>query len=142
MAVIGRVRHRCYVWSWRFRYWFLDTEDGQQARVAAFAVCVLTAMLAAMRMVVSAMQPPPPDAPVLAYGWVVWLIVLILVIALAYALSAKSPNAKPQEVESPTTEDGTPVKDGQGTFWIDHEDGFTLGFKVIGRDPIRSKGGK
>jgi hypothetical protein len=42
--------------------------------------------------------------------------------------------------DGPTTEDGQAVMRYWGTHWID--DTFQLAWKVVGRDPIKAKGGK
>lgn len=143
MGMIGFVRRRCYVWSWRLRYWYLDTPGGQKARIGTVIVSLLVCVVDALWMLILATAPRPPSAPAHAIAdWIIYLIILIISAAISYAMRPKPENAKPQNVESPTTQDGASAKDYFGTCWIDHEDRFLLAWKMVGRDPIRSKGGK
>ena len=73
------------------------------------------------------------------FAWIGGSIVFAVV---AYAMRPKTEQPQAREVSSPTVEDGTAAKDYFGTCWINHDDNFLLGWKVVGRDPIRSKGGK
>jgi hypothetical protein len=143
MGLIGTLQRRWYVWSWRWRYWLLDTVHGQRFHIGAFIVSLFVCAVDVAYMLIVALVPPPPGTPQKSIAdWIVYLIILIISALISYAMRPKPENAKPQTVESPTTEDGTPVKDYFGTCWVDHEDRFLLAWKLVGRDPIRSKGGK
>lgn len=141
MGLISAVRRMHYVWSWRLRYWWLDTRGGQEAHVVLFCLAVLVVILQLIRVSIATLLPPPPGEPVKAiYWWVVQLIILVIAAAISYALRPKPENAKPTEGRGPTTEDGQAVTRYWGTHWI--EDEFLLAWKIVGRDPIKAKGGK
>lgn len=142
MGLITFLRRRAYVLRWRLRYWYLDTERGQRFRVGGFIVALLACVGDVVWMVAAA-TAPARGAPAHAVAdWIVYLIILIISALISYAMRPKPENAKPQQIESPSTQDGTPVKDVFGTVWIDHDESFLLAWKIVGRDPIRSKGGK
>lgn len=74
-----------------------------------------------------------------------WVQIAILVVSmiLSYSASRKAANAnkpKPGEASQPVVEDGKKVRKIYGTVWVD--DSIVLGFKEIGTDAIRTKGGK
>lgn len=143
MGLIALAKRRWHVWSWRARYFWMDTKGGEQARIVVFCMALLVVLMQLIRMAVAAFLPPPPDEPVKAvYWWVIQLIIAIVFAVVAYAMRPKTEQPQAREVSSPTVEDGTAAKDYFGTCWINHDDNFLLGWKVVGRDPIRSKGGK
>ncbi|HVI60141.1 MAG TPA: hypothetical protein VM619_14880 [Luteimonas sp.] len=143
MGLIARYRRLRYAWGWRARYWWMDTASGRRAHVAAFCIGVLVILLQLVRMSVAALMPRPVHAPQTAvYWWVIQLIIMVVAAAVAYALRPKPPKQAERQIESPTVEDGTAVKDHGGTVWIDHEDSFLLAWKIVGRDPIKKKSGK
>jgi len=71
-----------------------------------------------------------------------WVQIAILVVSalISYATRPKPQKPEPQEVETPTAEEGKKPVKVYGTVWI--EDAQMLGFKKMGRDAIKSKGGK
>lgn len=143
MELTARLRRLRYVWGWRLRYWYMDTRAGTRAQVAGFCLAVLVAVLQLVRVAVAALAPRATDAPAQAvYWWVVQLIVLIVAAAIAYALRPKPPQQQERKIDPPTVEEGTAFKDYFGTCWIEHDDSMLLAWKVVGRDPIRTKAGK
>ena len=139
------LRERRYVWGWRLRYWWMDTEDGERARLTAFCLAVLVVVMQLIRMAVAAVLPEaraPGEPAAAVYWWVVQLIILVVAAAMAYASRPKVEQAQARQAEVKTVEDGTPVKDYLGTCWIEHEDNFLLAWKVVGQDAIKSDGGK
>lgn len=136
-------RERRYVYGWRLRHWWMDTTAGRRAHVSALCLAVLVVIIQLVRMAVAALVPPQPGEPVQAvYWWVVQLIILVVAAVVAYALRPDPPKAAERKVESPTVEDGTPIIDVGGTVWIEHDDNRLLAWKVVGRDPIKTDGGK
>ncbi|MEN1942650.1 hypothetical protein WCE55_02160 [Luteimonas sp. MJ293] len=144
MGLIGHIRHRADVWSWRVRYWYLDTPAGARARVGGFVAACMVLVLQMVRMAVSGLLPAlQPQAPAQAVYWWVWqLVILIVSAAISYALRPKAQQPQEQKHDPPTVEDGTAAKDYFGTCWIDHDDNFLLAWQMVGRDPIRTKAGK
>lgn len=141
MGLTSHLRRLRYVWGWRIRYWWMDTEDGQRAHVAALCLAVLVVIVQLVRMSVAALFPKPAHEPQQAViWWVVQIILLIVSAIISYALRPKPENAKPVEGQGPTTEDGQAVHRYWGVHWID--DQFQLAWKVVGRIPIKAKGGK
>lgn len=71
-----------------------------------------------------------------------WVQIAILVISslINYATRPKPQKPQPGKVETPVAEEGRRIPKIYGTVWID--DPQVLGFKQIGTDRIRSKGGK
>ncbi|PBJ83700.1 hypothetical protein CMZ84_04210 [Lysobacteraceae bacterium NML93-0399] len=136
MGLIARTRHARYVYGWRLRYWWMDTRSGDRARVIGFCLAVMVAIIQFIQMALVAMFPTP-GAPAKAYWWIVQLVIMIVAVAVAYAMRPKPQNAQERKVDPPTVEDGTAVKDYFGTCWIEHEDNFLLAWKVVGQDPIR-----
>lgn len=141
MGLIAHARRLHYVWSWRARYWWMDTREGEMAHWAGVWLGAIVCVVQLLRMFVAAALPPPPGEPVKAvYWWVVQLIIAIVAAAISYAMRPKVEPPKPQEIEAPTTEDGLAAKHYFGTCWVDDE--FLLAWKVMGRTPIKTKGGK
>ncbi|MGH8075620.1 MAG: hypothetical protein ACREO4_16340 [Lysobacter sp.] len=143
MGLIDRARAVRYMYTWRVRYWWMDTTGGRRAHIVALCIGVLLVIIQMARLAVAALVPPPPGAPMKAiYWWVIQLIILVVAAAVAYALKPDPPKAAERKVESPTVEDGTPIKDHGGTVWIEHDDNRLLAWKVVGRDAIKSDSGK
>lgn len=141
MGLIDRARHLHYVWSWRVRYWWLDTRSGEYAHWALFYFGVFVIIAQLVRMLVAAAIAPPAGEPVKAvYWWVIQLIILVVAAAIAYSMRPKQEAPPPQSEEAPTVEDGQSVKHYFGTCWIGDE--FLLAWKQMGRIPIKAKGGK
>lgn len=71
-----------------------------------------------------------------------WVQIAILVVSalISYATRPKPENPKPGKVGIPVAEEGKPIRKVYGTVWIN--DPQVLGFKTIGTDRIKSKGGK
>lgn len=145
MGLMDHMRRRGYVWQWRLRYWWVDTESGARARVGGFvlALLVLVAQLIRMAVAVAALPQQAAPAPQQAvYWWVVQLVILVVAAAISYALRPKVEPPQDQQHEAPTVQDGTAARDYFGTVWIEHDDNFLLAWKVVGRDPIYTKSGK
>lgn len=141
MGLITGAKRLHYRWSWRARYWWLDTSEGASARVTAFGLALLVVVLQLIRVSVASALPPPPGEPVKAfYWWVVQIIVALIAAAVAYYARPKIEAPAPREGQAPTTEDGQSAKRHWGTHWIGDE--FLLAWKVVGRDPIKGDGGK
>lgn len=141
MGLITRARRLHYVWSWRLRYWWLDTPAGAQAQMGVLAFAALVVVIQLIRMAMAALVPPPAGEPAKAvYWWVVQLIIAIVSAVISYAMRPKVEEQKPQAGKAPSTQDGQAVKDHFGTVWV--EDEFILAWRMMGTDRIRSKGGK
>jgi len=76
------------------------------------------------------------------FGDFMWYLVAAVVIAVGITtfLAPKPPSQKPQDVKTPASKEGGKIRKIYGTVWI--EDPIVLGFKKIGTDAIRKKGGK
>lgn len=141
MGLIATARHWVDDKRWRFRYWWLDTRQGEYAHWAVVCSAALVAIVLLIRMVVTALYPPP--AAVVKAMWPVWVIQLIIMVVAAvisYAMRPKPEAPKPQSGDVPTTEDGLSAKHYFGTCWVN--DDFILAWKMIGTDKIKGKGGK
>src|SRR6185437_1891727 len=77
----ARLRHRHYVWSWRMRYWWLDTSAGAQA---------LIVVLQFIGLGIAALAPRPAGKPQESIiWWVVYVIVMLIAAAVSYAMRPK-----------------------------------------------------
>lgn len=133
-----RIAKLGYVWYWRARYWWMDTEAGTQAHIAAFCVAVLLAIVHFIKMFTVA---PVPGEPVKAiYPWVVQLIIAVVMALISYALRPKIEGVQPSNQAAPTVEDGQGIHEAHGDVWI--EDQFINAQRVVGQEPIKSKGKK
>lgn len=140
-VLIQRARKKATICRWRLRYWWMDTREGRSAQVAVFCFAVLVVVVQLVHVAVAALVPPPAGEPVKAvYWWVVQLIILIVSVAISYAMRPKTEQPKPQTGAAPTIEDGQSIKHHFGTVWV--EDEFILAWKVTGTVPIKTKGGK
>ncbi len=129
-----RLRH---IWTWRIRYWWMDTRGGAQAQVILCCVWALVVVLDIIHVVTT----PPPPGPHKAVIWfVVYIIVALIAAAVSYAMRPKAQVAPQNNPTGQTTEDGQSVIRFWGTHWVD--DQFLLAWKIVGRDPIKSSGGK
>ncbi|MBH1476318.1 hypothetical protein [Stenotrophomonas forensis] len=141
MVMIEKAKRLHYIWSWRIRYWWLDTRSGEYARWASFYLGLLVVIIQIVRVYVAALQPPVPAQPTKAvYWWVIQLIIAIIAAAIAYSMRPKAQTPTPQSGEAPTTNDGQTVKHHFGTCWVDDE--FLLAWKQMGTIPVKTKGGK
>lgn len=140
-VLIQRAKKKTTICRWRLRYWWMDTREGRRAQVAVFCFAVLVVVVQLVQVAVAALAPPPADQPAKAvYWWVVQLIILIVSVAISYAMRPKTEQPKPQAGTAPTIEDGQSIKHHFGTVWV--EDEFILAWKVTGTVPIKTKGGK
>lgn len=132
------LRRLWYVWSWRVRYWWLDTPRGHAARVW---LCVLVAFGGAVQLARVSLAAVDAHAPQQAMPWwVVQLIILAISALVSWALAPKPEKPKPNVMDAPTTEDGLAAKHHFGTVWIGDE--FLLAWKMLDPEPIKAKGGK
>ena len=76
-----------------------------------------------------------------AYVQIIWAIVVIIVsLLVSYAMRQKPQNQEPAKGNVPTVKDGKSIIRIYGTVWVD--DSIVLGWKPVGTDPIKKKGGK
>ena len=137
----ARWRRARHVWSWRLRYWWLDTPSGAQAHMVVFCFSTLIVIIQFIHLGIMALTPRPPGEPQKSIiWWVVYLIVVLVAAAVSFAMRPKNESAKPTQAQGPTTDDGQSVVRYWGTHWIDDE--FLLAWKIVGRDPIKASGGK
>lgn len=141
MGMTALIRRKADTWYWRGRHWWFDCPGGAYARAGLLVVGCLVVVLQIVRMSLAALAPPSPQQPQQAViWWVVYLVVALAAAALAYALMPKIEKQQPAEGQGPTTEDGQAGIVYWGVHWAD--DTFLLAWKVVGRDPIKGKGGK
>jgi membrane-bound metal-dependent hydrolase YbcI (DUF457 family) len=134
-----------YKYGWRLRHWWFDTREGAQARVLAWCVGVLVAIVMLVRHVVAGMAPPAPVDPLhpqqaIIVAVVILIVALIVGLAVALTMNNNSPQVPEGNANTPTTEDGQSVRHHFGTVWED--DTFLLAWKIVGKDPIKADGGK
>lgn len=136
-----RLRARIDTLYWRARYWWMDTEGGAQAKLAGFGITSLIVVLDLIKVSIAALVPPPPGEPHKAViWWVVYLVVALIAAAVSYALRPKIEQQQQAEAQGPTSEDGQAGIVYWGTHWA--TDTFWLAWMMVGRDPIKGKGGK
>lgn len=83
------------------------------------------------------------DGPKVTRAWVqfvYYIVVLIVAAIIAYAMAPKPPTPEQQKGKVPDAEDGKSIIRIYGEVWV--EDPIVLGFKTMGADPIKKKGGK
>lgn len=83
------------------------------------------------------------DGPQVSRAWVQFLYyiaVLIVAAIITAAMAPKPPKPEAQKGRAPEAEDGKSIIRAYGTIWVD--DPMVLGFKTMGEDPIKKKGGK
>ena len=144
----ARAGKKLYAWSWRARYWWMDTDSGAHARVGGFCLSTLVVLLQLMRMSIEALRPVLAPAGVVPVQkafiwWVVALIVALVAAVASYVLRPRfQDSAAAQQTRSgPTTEDGLCVDDHFGQVRITDE--HVLAWKVVKTEKIKSKtGGK
>lgn len=71
---------------------------------------------------------------------IIQIIIFVVSLAISYAMRPKTEQVKPQEGKVPDVEDGTAYDRIYGDVWV--EDSFILGWKNLGTEAIKSKGGK
>lgn len=140
-SIVAKISKRASVYRWRVRYWWLDTEQGKRAHLSLLLLAALVAIVVAWRVLVAAFTPAPgqPHQSVIA---AIVIAIIALIIALAAVLMMPDTPAPPpgKDAAAPTTEDGQNVKHHFGTVWVD--DTFMLAWKIVGKVPIKSSGGK
>ena len=141
MGLTERARYRLDDWSWRLRYWWLDTESGARAHVGMFVVSLLVLAYQIAKLALAALLPPPPGEPAKAiYWWVVQLIIAIVSAILSYMLRPKTPKQAESDPKGPTVEDGLCVDDHFGTVVVQRP--HMLTWKVVRKQKIKQKTGK
>lgn len=131
--------------AWLLRYWMLDKYHDSLKWVVFLLAATATVALSAW-MVVIVTRPSEAVAGVQvvrADGGatiIIQIIMLIISLAISYATRPKSEPVKPQEGSIPQVEDGKSIVRIYGTVWRD--DSTILGWKNLGTEPIKSKGGK
>lgn len=144
MELITVIRKRCnrmcYVYGWRLRHWWLDTRAGRVAQLSFAGIGFLGLVGAVVRFAIEAATRQPGQPHEAIIGLIIWIIVAILA-AVALSMSASKPAKPPDDqTNAPTTQDGRSAVRYYGTNWVD--DPAMLAWKVVGRDPIKTKGGK
>lgn len=123
------------------------TEKNGTARLligAALALLMLPVafkvegMLAGYYMPVAHESAVPPAMAIAQ--WVVYLAILIISAIISVALAPKVKDPEVAKGQIPEADDGKSVREVFGTVWVD--DPMVLGYKAMGTDPIKSKGGK
>lgn len=137
----GGLSRLWYVYSWRVRFWWLDTPAGDMARRGT----ALLLALAGLAWAIAQLLVPPPaldaTAPRQAFYW--WVQLAIMVVSMIVsALLTKTDQTKPevQTPDIPTTEEGTAIKRIYGTVRISEPQ--VLAWQSAGTTPIKAKGGK
>lgn len=139
MELKARMRRWRYVYGWRWRYWWLDTPHGHAARVLLLVLGFLGSIAEIVVAVIDAMRPPSPEHPQQALNWFI-AIVFGIGVAHLWGLTKGKPAKDTENNKAPPTDDGQSVSHHFGTVWVD--DSFLLAWKVVGRSPVKSKGGK
>ena len=141
MGLIGKVRYKVgYVWGWRLRHWWLDTREGRVAQVSC-AILALLAMVGGVVVAAIRAATTPAGAPHQAIIGII--IVLIVALIAGILIAANQPKPKeppPVKADAPTQQDGQSVKHHFGTCRV--KDWAILAWKVTGKDPIQTDGGK
>lgn len=129
-----------YVWYWRARYWWMDTENGLWTRCGVIGLLVLLSISHMISAAVALLTPPSPDEPIKAYAWIYQLVIAIVMALISYALRPKIEGVQPSNQAAPTVEDGQGIDEFHGDCWS--EDPFINAQRVVGQEPIKSKGKK
>lgn len=132
-------------WRWLLRYWVLDKYHDQLRWYVFFAACVTTFALGLLlvRTIAGSVSVGGGVPATRADGGatiIIQIILFVVSLAISYAMRPKSEPVKPQEGSVPDVEDGTSIRRLYGTCWID--DSFIYGWKNLGTEAIKSKGGK
>lgn len=141
MGLMRTLKGKAHTAYWRGRYFWYDTEGGAYARGGLIVVFALVALLDIVKLSITAYRVHSGQQPQQAVvWWVVYLIVALVAAAVSYALMPKPEAQKPSESSGPTTEDGQ----AGIRYWGRHkvDDTRLLAWKIVGRDPIKGKGGK
>lgn len=141
MGLIAYAKRQQYVWTWRARYWWMDTRSGEYAHRLLFCMGIVVFILQMIKVGIAAAVRPPAGEPAKAiYWWVIQLIIVLVAAAVSYSMRPKPQHPTPQSGDAPTVEDGQSVKHHFGECWV--EDEFLLAWKLMGTVPIKTKGGK
>lgn len=75
-----------------------------------------------------------------------WAAIVVIIIAIIIAVAYRPkgpPPPSPQQATAPEPIDGRVIRKVYGTVWIKKSNGLTdIGWRTLGADPIKSKGGK
>ena len=142
MELIAHIRHRVgYVWYWRARHWWLDTQGGRVAQITTAVLLALGTVAETVHVTLSALAPPAGGAPHQAIiGVIIVLIVALVAAVVAIAMMPKPKQPAAQQAQTPVTDDGQNARRAYGAVWVD--DSFLLAWAIVGRDPIKASGGK
>jgi len=138
MVNSAALHRQAYIWSWRVRYWLLDTRVGSVVAVASLLACAVAAtMLARLGWQMATDRTVPQHAEITLAAY---LIIMLVSAIISWALTPKPKEPKPQSAEAPTVEDGQDIRMIFGTVWID--DPIVVAWKTMGTDKIRRSGKK
>lgn len=141
MGLMQRLKRWQYVYSWRLRYWWFDTDSGKRAQRAVFILSCLFCLFLLVQKTVDVYVGVTNDTVSLAIApWVIWVIQILVSLAISYATRPRIEGAKPQEQDVPKTKDGSAAIHAFGEVWVD--DSFQLAHKNLRPIPIKTKGGK
>lgn len=141
MGLIKKVQKRFWIWHWRSKYWWHDTEEGHQAQIGLVCLMALVVLIQMIRMFTVTPPVSTTAEPMKAiYWWVVQLIIAVIALVLAIALRPKQQSAPPPDEETPTVEDGHSIVEAFGDVWITEEN--ILAQRVVGKEGIKAEGGK
>lgn len=142
MVSLRRLVHAAEVGRWRLsRALRLPPLEMLPWSAVAFGAVALAAAVGAALGVVDLFAARESDAPAQAFINIWVQLGIMLVAALvSYALTPKPKAPEAIAAQAPVVEDGKGVVRIYGTVWID--DSIMLGWKQMGTEPIRKKGGK
>lgn len=141
MGLIARYRRLRYVWGWRLKYWWLDTHAGRVAQLTCAGMTFVALIGVGVHIAILSARPPDPAKPHQAFVWVIFWVIMALTAAVMLLIGTpKAPKPQEQDAKAPTTQDGKSAVRYYGTNWIDQP--AMLAWKVTGKDPIKTKGGK
>lgn len=134
-------RARLARWNLLLRYWALDKYH-EQLRLAVLFLSALVAF-ALLVVLLQTLTGAADGAAMRADGGatiIIQIIMLVVSLAISYAMRPKVEPVKPQEGRIPQVEDGKAIRRLYGSDWFD--DSSILGWKNLGTDAIKSGGGK
>lgn len=132
MTERNALQRLAYVYGWRLRYLWLDTNAGRWLCLGLSGVLLVAAGVA---LGVEIMSPSPTLER--AYVWWVQIIIMVVVALIGMALAPKPKKPEAGTPEVPTVEDGKGIRMVFGEVWV--SDLTVIGHKPMGTKNIRGK---
>lgn len=140
MTLAQRIRWLCAYTRYKGDYYLVHHHGAARIAIAALAIALMVGGMVGMGGPEPAKVIDGVQVNKAVINIFVYIAIMIVAAIIAYALAPKPPTPEPGKSTVPEATDGKAIIRAYGDVWV--EDAMVLGFKTMGADPIKAKGGK